>query len=49
MRVLKITPSHTDRTEDSLNRYLGDIGKIKMTTPEEEIRLAVKIKLEAGH
>ena len=44
MRELKILRSHTNRSEDSLYRYLSDIGKISMIEPSEEILLARKIK-----
>jgi RNA polymerase primary sigma factor len=44
MRNLKISKSITNRNEDSLNRYLHDIGKYKLIEPEEEIILARKIK-----
>ncbi|RZM26702.1 MAG: sigma-70 family RNA polymerase sigma factor [Pedobacter sp.] len=44
MRLLKITPSITNTAEDSLRRYLGDIGKVKLLTPEEEIKLARMIR-----
>ena len=44
MREFKVLRSHTNRSEDSLYRYLSDIGKIKMIEPSEEIILARKIK-----
>jgi RNA polymerase primary sigma factor len=44
MRNLKISKSITNRNEDSLNRYLHDIGKYKLVGAEEEILLAKKIK-----
>ena len=43
MRQLKINQSVTNR-EDSLKRYLQDISKEPMITPEEEIELTIKIK-----
>ncbi len=44
MRELKILKSHTNRADDSLHRYLSDIGKIHMIDSNEEILLARKIK-----
>jgi len=44
MRNLKISKSITKRNEDSLNRYLYDIGKYKLIGAEEEVMLAKKIK-----
>ncbi len=40
MRQLKITASITSRESDSLEKYLSDIAKIEMVTPEEEVLLA---------
>ena len=44
MRQLRITNSITTRESESLNRYLLEIGRIEMITPEEEVRLTVLIK-----
>lgn len=44
MRQLKITYSITSRENDSLEKYLTEIGKIEMITPEEEAALAKKIR-----
>jgi RNA polymerase primary sigma factor len=44
MRDLRITKSHTDRTEDSLFRYLGDIAPIRLIDANEEALLARKIR-----
>ncbi len=44
MRQLKITHSITSRENDSLEKYLTEIGKIDMITPEEEAVLAKKIR-----
>ena len=44
MRQLKITHSITSRENDSLEKYLTEIGKIGMITPEEEAVLAKKIR-----
>lgn len=45
MRQLKITKSITNRNSDSLEKYLHDIGKEELITPEEEVELAKRIKL----
>src|SRR5215216_48814 len=44
MRQLKITKSITNRESQSLEKYLQEIGKVELITPEEEVRLARKIK-----
>ena len=44
MRQLKITHSITSRENDSLEKYLTEIGKIELITPEEEAVLAKKIR-----
>ncbi|HRF76985.1 MAG TPA: sigma-70 family RNA polymerase sigma factor [Chitinophagales bacterium] len=44
MRQLKITASITSRENDSLEKYLSEIAKIDMITPEEEAELARKIR-----
>jgi RNA polymerase primary sigma factor len=44
MRQLKITKSITNRESQSLEKYLQEIGKVELITPEEEVRLAVLIK-----
>jgi RNA polymerase primary sigma factor len=44
MRQLKITKSITNRESQSLEKYLQEIGKVELITPEEEVRLAKKIK-----
>jgi RNA polymerase primary sigma factor len=44
MRQLKITKSITNRESQSLEKYLQEIGKVDLITPEEEVTLAVKIK-----
>ena len=43
MRPLKITQSITSREGDSLERYLQEINKEPMITPEEEVVLAHRI------
>ncbi len=45
MRQLKITKSITNRESQSLEKYLQEIGKVELITPEEEVRLAKAIKL----
>jgi len=44
MRQLKITKSITNRESQSLEKYLQEIGKVDLLTPEEEVNLAQKIK-----
>lgn len=45
MRQLKITQSITNRESASLEKYLQDIGKEDMVTPQMEVELAQRIKL----
>jgi RNA polymerase primary sigma factor len=44
MRQLKIAHKITTRESLALDKYLNDIGKIPMLTPEEEVRLAQRIR-----
>jgi RNA polymerase primary sigma factor len=44
MRQLKITKSITNRESPSLEKYLQEIGKVDLISPEEEVRLAHLIK-----
>ncbi len=44
MRQLKITKSITNRESQSLEKYLQEIGKVELITPEEEVKLAALIK-----
>lgn len=44
MRQLKIAKQITNRDSQAVEKYLQEIGKIEMITPEEETRLAQKIK-----
>jgi RNA polymerase primary sigma factor len=41
---MKIVKQFTNRESQSLDKYLQDIGKVDLLTPEEEIELAVRIK-----
>lgn len=45
MRQLKISKSITNREQGSLDKYLADIAKEEMITPDEEVELAQKIRL----
>ena len=44
MRQLKITKSITNRESQSLEKYLQEIGRVDLITPEEEVSLAERIK-----
>ncbi|MEO6639225.1 MAG: sigma-70 factor domain-containing protein, partial [Ginsengibacter sp.] len=44
MRQLKISKSITNRESESLEKYLQEIGKVDLISPEEEVKLAVRIK-----
>ena len=44
MRQLKISKSITNRELGSLDKYLADIARENMVTPEEEVVLAQRIK-----
>lgn len=44
LRQLKISKSITNRESESLEKYLQEIGRVEMITPEEEVRLAKLIK-----
>ncbi len=44
MRQLKITKSITNRESQSLEKYLQEIGKVELIGPEDEVKLAVRIR-----
>ena len=44
MRQLKITKSITNRDSSSLEKYLQEVGKEELLTPDEEVDLAQRIK-----
>ena len=44
MRQLKITKQVTNRETPSLDKYLQEIGRVDLITPEEEVELAQRIK-----
>ncbi len=44
MRQLKISKQITNRESQSLDKYLQEIGKVDLLSPEEEVELAKKIR-----
>lgn len=44
MRQLKISKQITNRESQSLDKYLQEIGKVDLITPDEEVRLAKRIR-----
>ena len=44
MRQLKISKQITNRESRSLDKYLQEIGKVDLLTPDEEVELAKRIK-----
>mgnify|MGYP002559867047 FL=1 len=44
MRQLKITKSITNRESASLDKYLQEIGREELVSPEEEVKLAQRIR-----
>jgi RNA polymerase primary sigma factor len=49
MRQLKITKSITNRESQSLEKYLQEIGRVPLITPEEEVQLAARVKQGDGN
>ena len=41
---MRITKQYTNRESQSLDKYLQDIGKVDLLTPDQEIELAIRIK-----
>ena len=41
--MVKITKQYTNRESQSLDKYLQEIGKVDLLTPQEEIDLAQRI------
>ena len=41
---MKIVKQFTNRENQSLDKYLQEIGKINLLTPEQEIELAIRIR-----
>jgi len=48
MRQLKITKSITNRESQSLEKYLQEIGKVQLISPEEESSLARRVRKGDG-
>lgn len=44
MRQLKITKAITNRALGSLDKYLADISRVELISPEEEVKLAQRIR-----
>ena len=44
MRQLKISKSITNRESQSLEKYLQEIGKVELISPEDEVKLALCIR-----
>ncbi|MBU1100004.1 MAG: RNA polymerase sigma factor RpoD/SigA [Bacteroidetes bacterium] len=41
---MKITKQYTNRESQSLDKYLQEIGKVDLLTPDQEVDLAIRIK-----
>ncbi len=46
---MRITKQYTNRESQSLDKYLQEIGKVDLLTPEQEIELAIRIKAGDQH
>ncbi len=44
MVSVRITKQYTNRESQSLDKYLQEIGKVDLLTPDQEIELAIRIK-----
>ena len=44
MKQFKINKNYTNRSEESLDKYLVEINRIPMITPDQEVELAQIIK-----
>jgi len=44
MKQLKITKQITTRESESLDKYLNEIGKVELVSPDEEVKLARRIR-----
>ena len=44
MRQIKITKQVTNRSDSSLDKYLHDISRISMVSPDEEVELSRRIR-----
>ncbi|MBK7866635.1 MAG: RNA polymerase sigma factor RpoD/SigA [Ignavibacteriales bacterium] len=49
MVSVRITKQYTNRESQSLDKYLQEIGKVDLLTPEQEIELAIRIKAGDQH
>ena len=49
MRQLKITKSITNRESASLEKYLQEIGRVPLISPEEEVQLTTLVKQGDKH
>ena len=44
MKQFKINKNYTNRSEESLDKYLVEINRIPMITPDQEVELAQIIR-----
>jgi hypothetical protein len=49
MRQLKITKQVTNRDTPSLDKYLQEIGKVKLITAQEEVELGTPYQTRRHH